>query len=299
LNSSRKFERSRIGFDGRFDYDSTRTSEEQTSGIVQVDKCRSRVFARPKWDYALTQRTDLNAVVSYESVSYDDVDVIPLFNYTNVGGSAGIGYRLTERLNLFTNLSFDRYEANSVDQTTETYAGVVGAGYAVSPTLKIQGAVGGRDSRSESPAAGGGTITEDTTGVVYVASLSKDFVRGRLRFEAERGLVPTGRGELLDTTSLTLGLDYPVTPRWTMVFDARAYRNREPGGEETANDRDFIRAEPQLVYRLTPDIDVAFAYRYRFQDRDVVDGSATSNAVFLTLSYGGRRMPMDDFSLFD
>ncbi len=293
IQASRELERSRFGFDGLFSYDSTETSEEGTSGLLQVNKRRSRLLASPNWRYALTQRLDLDTVVSYETVSYEDVETIPLFNYTFGRGSTGLAYRFSERLQLFSNVSFARYEANAVDQSSDTYGFLVGAEYDVSETWNIRALGGVQYLRSEPP-SDGGTGVDETTGGQFQIRVTKDLEIGQLFLQADQGFVPSGRGTLLETTALAMGLDYALAPRWKLKLDARAFHNSEPGGGESFNDRKFIRLGPRLAYQLTPSTEIDLGYLYRYQDREVLDQTATSNAVFLTLRYSGRRVGIED-----
>lgn len=290
-------ERSRFGLDANFDYDSTRTSEEETTGLVQVDKRRSRFRVRPYWRYALTPRADVNASASYEQVSYEDVDEIPLFDYSFVRGAMGLTYRMTERLDVFSSLSYEDYEASDLDRSADSYGIIGGAEYALSPTLTVRAAAGARYSETEVSVAG--VVEEDdTTGPLFELRVEKEFDLGRLVFSADRRLRPTGRGDLLDTTGLFMRLDYDLAPRLAFQFTGRGYRNRQSGGETSFSDRDFVRAEPRLAYRLGRNTELAVGYRLRYQDREALGDSATSNAVFLTLRYDGRRQPLEDLLSF-
>jgi hypothetical protein len=298
FKSFQQLERTRIGLNGRLRYASTETSEEQTSGIVQVNKGQTLIFLQPSLRYSLTQRTNISAVLSYETVTYEDVETIPLFNYTFATAEAGIRHRLTERLNLVSSLSYDRYEAESVGSSSNTYGITAGAEYEASPTLSIRGYAGLQSSESTVPASDDGTETSNTTGFQFQLRVAKEFDTGKLVVNADQGLLPTGRGTLLDTTSLFLGIDYPVKPRLDLRLAVRTYRNREPGGETSVNNRNFIRLEPKLAYKLTRNTNLELGYLYRFQDRESIDGYATSNAIFLTLRYSGDKYDLYDVAQF-
>ncbi|QVL50310.1 MAG: hypothetical protein KFB96_07705 [Thiocapsa sp.] len=298
FKSFQQLERIRLGLNGRLNYDSTETSEEQTSGLVQVNKRRTRAFLQPSLRYSLTQRTDISAILSYEAVTYEDVENIPLFNFTFGTAEAGIRYRLTERLNLVSSLSYDRYEAESVERSSNTYGITAGAEYEASPTLSVRGYAGTQSSESTGLASDDGTENSNTTGFQFQLRVAKEFDNGKLVLNADQGLIPTGRGTLLDTTSLFLGFDYAIKPRLDLRLAVRTYRNREPGGEASVNNRDFVRLEPKLAYKLTRNTNLELGYQYRFQDRESIDGYATSNAVFLTLRYSGDKYDLYDVAQF-
>lgn len=293
LAGFQQFERSRLGLDADLEFESTDTSEEQTTGIVQVNKLRTRGFLGPQWRYTVTERLYLNLSASYTDVSYEDVGDIPLFNYTLSRGDGGVLYRFTERLDLFTNISYERYEANAIDSSSDTYGFSLGADYDISETSKIR-VSGGFWNSSAEVSAGGGIESSDTTGMSGRVRLTKEFELGKLMFQADHGLIPSGSGSLQNNTSLALRLDYPLTPRWSLNLAARAYRNENSGLGNNSAERDFVRGSPKLVYQLTPNLDLDLGYQYRFQDREQIAGSATSNAVFLSLRYNGRKVPVED-----
>ncbi|RKT47479.1 DUF481 domain-containing protein [Thiocapsa rosea] len=297
LASFRQLERNRIGFDARLEYESTDTSEEQTTGIVQVNKMRTRGFLNPKWRYTITERFYLNLSASYTDVSYEDVGLVPLYNYTLSRGDGGVLYRFNERLNLFTNISYEHYEAKSIDNSSDTYGVAVGADYELTQTTKVRASGGFWSSRADFPVRGG-IESSDTTGMSGQIRLTKEFDVGKLILQADQGLIPSGSGSLLNNTALMFRLDYPLTPRWSLNLAARVYRNEDPGGGTNSFGRDFVRASPTLVYQLTRSLDVDLGYQYRYQDRENVAGSATSDTVFLTLRYNGRRLPAEDFVPF-
>ncbi|WP_139191928.1 hypothetical protein [Thiocapsa roseopersicina] len=285
-----------LGFDTSLDYDSTLTSEEATTGIVQVNKRRSKVFVRPSWRYELTERTTLDAGVSYEDVSYEDVDVIPLTNYTFARASFAVGYQLTERLQLVGQTAYDEYDASEVD-TRSTSVGVeAGLKYLLSETSTIRAAAGIRQSDAQTPTEEG-VIDTTNSGPIFELEWTKDFIVGGIELLAERSLVPSGRGTLLDTTGINLAFNYPITERWTFGLDASGYRNRNPGGEISGNDRDFVNLAPRLERRLTEALRLDLSYRYRWQKREISEDDAVSNAVFLSVTYRWPREPLRRWSL--
>lgn len=285
-----------LGFDTSLDYDSTLTSEEATTGILQVNKRRSKVFVRPSWRYELTERTTLDAGLSYEDVSYEDVDVIPLTNYTFARASFAVGYQLTERLQLVGQTAYDEYDASEVD-TRSTSVGVeAGLKYLLSETSTIRAAAGIRQSDAQTPTEEG-VIDTTNSGPIFELEWTKDFIVGGIELLAERSLVPSGRGTLLDTTGINLAFNYPITERWTFGLDASGYRNRNPGGEISGNDRDFVNLAPRLERRLTEALRLDLSYRYRWQKREISEDDAVSNAVFLSVTYRWPREPLRRWSL--
>ncbi|CRI63010.1 hypothetical protein THIOKS11100023 [Thiocapsa sp. KS1] len=296
LRSRYQLNRHSLGFDANFDYDSTLTSEEATTGIVQVNKRRSLIRVRPSWRYELTERTTLDAGLSYEDVSYEDVDLIPLSNYTFARATLSAGYQITERLQFIAQAAYDDYQASQVD-TQSTSVGVdAGLKYLLSETSSIRAAAGVRQANAQTPTEAG-VVETDNAGPIFELEWIKDFTVGGIELLAERSLVPSGRGTLLDTTGITLAFDYPITERWTFGLDASGYRNRNPGGEISGNDRDFVNVVPRIERRLTEALRLDLSYRYRWQKREISEDDAVSNAVFLSVTYKWPREPLRRWSL--
>lgn len=295
LRSRYQLTRHSFGFDASLDYDSTLTSEEATTGILQVNKRRTRVSVRPSWRYNLTERATLDAGLSYDDVSYEDVGLIPLSNYTFARASLSAGYQLTERLQLIGQIAYDDYQASEIG-TQSTSVGVdAGVTYLSSETSSIRAAAGVRQANAQTPTEEG-VVETDNLGPIFELEWRKKFLVGRMGLLAERSLIPSGRGTLLDTTGITFNFDYPITERWLFGLDASAFRNRNPGGEISGNDRDFINLAPRIERRLTEALRLDLSYRYRWQKREVNEDDALSNAVFLSVTYRWPREPLGRWS---
>lgn len=297
LDSAYRLARHRLGLTARLDYDSTLTSEISTSGLVQVNKRRTRLFARPSWSYELSERAALDLSASYTDVSYEDVERIPLYDYTLAGAGLTGTYLWSERSELFARLNLDRYEAAQVDTRSDTLGLLAGGSYALSETLSLTALAGLRYTRAETPALTGGTDEQSSTGPLVDFSLEKRFEVGHLRLTASQALSPSSTGELLNTTSGGLALAYPVNARWSFVVNAHAYRNRDPAGERDSNDRDYLSIAPRLRHKLSDWWHLEVGYRFRYQHYTERGDEASSNAVFLTLSHTWPSEPVGSWSL--
>lgn len=296
FTSAYQLGRSRFKFDGQLDYDSTLTSEISTSGYVQANKRRERFQLSPSWLYTLSPRTQVETTLSYEAVSYEDVDVIPLFDYSFARAGLTLTHALSERAQAMSRLSFDRYDASQVDTISDSYGFELGASYMLSETTTLTGFAGVRHSRSETP-TWFGIEESDNTGPLFQLTLNRRFEVGQLRLTAARSMLPSSSGTLLDTTSLGVGFDYPIGPRWTFSLDASGYRNRSPDGEQSTNDRDYLSFSPKLSHRLSRSLSVDLSYRYRWQKYDWREDDADSNAVYLGLQYSFVREPLGRASM--
>lgn len=291
ITSSYRLQRQRLGLGLGFDQSSTQTSEEQTSGIVQVNKQRTLMRVSPSWGYSISERTTFDLGVNYTSVSYEDVEQVPLFDYVSTAASGTLSHQWTERLSLIGRLSYDGYDADTVGSDSTAYGFEAGLNYLISETWSVRALAGLRTADAQTLTQNG-VIETQSSGPLFDLELRRDLIVGGFTIGAERSLLPSGTGTLLDTTGLRLSYDRPITPVWTFGASARIYRNRNPGGEVSGNDRDFISIEPSLRRRLSDSLSLDISYRYRQQSRDIEDETADSNAIFVGLSYGWPREPL-------
>jgi hypothetical protein len=292
LRSSYRLDRHRFGLGANLSYLSTQTSELQTSGLVQVNKPQISVLIAPSWGYALSERTNLDLFLSYQDVSYQDVGDIPLFNYVSTNAGATLGYQWSERLQLLAQTSYAGYDARQVDTADSTTYGLqLGARYLLSERTSIRALAGVRYADAQTPTVDG-LVDTSTTGPLFELELQRQFAVGGFSLAAERSLLPSSQGTLLDTTGLRVAFDYPVTPLWSFGLGAQAYRNRNPGGEITSNDRDFISLSPSLRRRLTESLSLDLTYRVNWQTRETGDDDSISNSIFLGLRYTWPRAPL-------
>ena len=289
LDLGYRLERQRFGLKADFDSMSTIDSEVATTGLVQVNRQRNRWEVNPSWGYELSSRSALEVDARYVDVTYDDPQS-PLFrDYTDYRlGTVELGgiYRATERLGLTGRIDYGRYEAKDIDNKYDNMGLLFGAGYAVSERSSLQAEVGLRRTEQTRGGPDGIELTESSSGPTFQVSYRREFeVGGGLRLEGRRQLLPSGSGQVLDTTGLYARVEYPLGARWQVGLGAEAYRNRRPDGRQGLEDRSYASVEPTLAYRLDEYWRLSAGYRFRWQERESVPGEAVSNAVFLTLNW--------------
>jgi len=272
-------ERSEFGLGASFLYDSTLTSEEETTGLVQDRKRRKRFEIAPTWQYDVSERSRLGANFSFVDVSYEDVAQIVLTDYQFARLGLDGEYDLTERAALVGRLGFDRYDPEEqAFGRTESYGAEAGVSYELSERTTLTALGGVRSANTDSGIPGRGD--DSSTGPIFEVGFERDYEPGSIRLVIGRSLLPSGRGELLDTTRAALTVSRPVTERLTASLRAVGVRNRNADEASSFNDRDYLSISPSLRWQLGQSTWLDLSYRYRNQDRDNV-GSADANAVFL------------------
>lgn len=289
--------RSRFSLDGDFDYDSTLTSEVSTSGFVQANKRRQRILLNPSWAYQLTPRMRSEVSLNYQGISYEDVDFIPLFDYSFASAGLTLVYALSERAQLFGRTTFDQYDANQIDTQSLSYGVEAGASYLLTERMSLSTFAGLKSTEAETPTVFGLIDESNNTGPIFSFELTRAYEQGQLSLSLNRALLPSGSGTLLDTTGLGVSFDYRLDPRWQFIVSANGYRNRTPGGETSGNDRDYVSLSPGVRHQLTRSFSLDLSYRYRWQEYSLRDGDASSNALYLSLKYTLPQEPIGRWSV--
>lgn len=295
LESAYQLGRHRLGLAAGFDYDSTLTSEVSTSGWLQTNKRRSRWSLNPSWRYTLSERSSLEADVSYQDVSYEDAGRIALYDYSFAQASTTGSYALTERFNVLGRLSYDQYDAAQVDTASESYGIELGTSYLLSETMTLSTFAGVRHTKSEIP-TWWGYEDDESDGPLFQVAWRDRYEQGDFAVTALRSMMPSGNGTLLDTTGITVALTRSLSPLWSVRFNAEGYRNQVSGSESSSDDRKYLSFSPTISRRLTEAWSVDLSYRYRWQRYDVNADSATSDAVYITVRYSGMEEPLNRWS---
>jgi len=276
-------ERSEFGLGASFLYDSTLTSEEETTGLVQDRKRRKRFEIAPTWQYNVSERARLGANFSFVDVSYEDVPQIVLTDYQFASLGLTGEYDLTERTDLVGRLTFEQYDPEAqVFGRTQSSGAEAGFNYQISERTTLTALGGVRYAETDSGIPG--QEDDSSTGPIFEVELQRDYEPGSIGIVIGRSLLPSGRGRLLDTTRAVLTVSRPVTERLTGRLRVLGVRNRNEAGGATFNDRDYLLIAPGVRWQLGQSTWLDLSYRYRTQDRENV-GSAESNGLFLGFTH--------------
>jgi opacity protein-like surface antigen len=270
-----------LGIDLKLARDTSLISELATTGNIRGNVPRLRAAVSPYWQRRLSERSTLGLSLGYSNVTYDDND-FDLVDYEQTEAEGTYSFRLSERLTLNGTLGAVSYESDD-DESYVSYSASLGAAYAVSETMTVGFFVGPELVRSSGDGDDG---DDESSGAIYGIDVRKEFERGAFGLQLRRGAVPTGEGKPLLQESLSLDFDYRLSPRISFALPASIYRN-EDTGIDSGSDFDrriFFSTEPSLRWRVTQDVVLIAAYRYRYQDEDAT-GATDSNAVFVSLSY--------------
>ena len=111
---------------------------------------------------------------------------------------------------------------------------------------------------------------------------------GNLYFQAQRSLMPSGFGALLETDRLLFGYSRALSETVTLRVSADAYQTLDERliGQD---DRKYASVGPELRWAFSPSFSLGATYRFTAVDRETDSGSAQDNAVGIFISYQPQR----------
>jgi hypothetical protein len=312
VNSYQKTERNDFGANIEVTQDSTLDTElTQTGQVIENRATRFSTILNPSWTRMINEKTRLDLEYQFNRVEYsDEVGQNNLVNYDYNTVSASLIRNLTPRIQGTLSTSFDRYKPET-GLNSDSYAIQAGLTRQHSETLSTSWLAGRRQTNSDTliptgfcvganPGAsfpdctGGfpvqtGTDTDEinNTGATYVASITKTLERGSLGASLSRLATPSGEGELLDTTRLSLTGEHRFTETLRSNLTAEYYKREtivNASGQPVSGDRNFFRIRPSVTWQWQREWLVSGEYQYS-EDENTNGDTATQNAVYLTLTY--------------
>jgi hypothetical protein len=277
-------ERDQFKLNARVDLDSTLTSEESTTGRVDINKRRTRWYLAPSWKRSVTELLSLDLTASYQDVTYDEGEAAGLVDYSYATAGLGADYGLSERTRLLGRVTYAAYDAKQTVNESVTLGLLAGLSHSFSESWSMSAMLGLRRAQIDVLAASG-VEEESSTGNLADISIEKRFEVGSLVLAFSRSLDPSSSGQLLDTRRISLNWNQPITAQWDWNLTISAYQNEQPSGQKNTDERTYWSIAPRITHKIDREWNIVAGYRYRYQEYDNIPGSAEANAVFFTLTY--------------
>lgn len=244
-------------------------------GVVREQIERRSMLVSPYLAYSLTERSQTRVGYTFYGLRYDD-------------DARDAGLQESDSHSVFAQLSREVTPLDTMDVRirashfepeasleSDNYELTVGWQRQISPRLTLGGEIGGRRVESD--------ISNDE-GLVFSLRGSYDTERGRFSGSLQRSVLPSAFGDVVEADRLELSYRRSLSQRATFSFSLRGYETRRDSGNSD-RDRSFLTAAPNLSYALSPTWNVGVGYTYRWTDREDELGSASGNAVSLSLVY--------------
>ena len=276
-------EKDRLLIDGAYIRDNTLVGELQQTGVVNQRTQRNWWNAHPQWKHSLSDRLAVNTEYQYTKASYQNGVQFNLFDYTTNLGSVGLEYQATERDTVTLTGYYLAFQADVVNLDADYYGLQLGLGHDFTDTLRVDLSGGFRNIKSTQTFSGVGTSSTDFVWV-FNASLQKRFERTAASIGFSREINPSGVGLLLQTDHLSLSVRHELTQTMYASVTGDVYWISPTTAAVIPNSRYYF-VQPRLHYRLSEWWTAELSYRHAQVDIDVVNTTATQNAVYLAVTY--------------
>jgi hypothetical protein len=267
FKATRKFERTKLGLDFLFRRDGLlRTvtviedprnvgidpDESVDNSVVTENVRRLRTVVRPKFDYQLTERSNMGLRYLFNNTNYNDNENTGLTDFKNQSITGTFQTQVTEKNTILALVSGSRFDSDS-GNTTDNIELQVGVSYDFDETTNVGFTLGGRHTKFD-------TSTANTSNDGFVARLRASKLGGltKFSFRLERRLSPSGIGDEVETNELNFNLTRRLSPLLLFSLRSRGFEN-------------------DWYFETT--------YQYTRQKRYNTPDSADSNSVFVSINY--------------
>ncbi|HVI52548.1 MAG TPA: hypothetical protein VM661_15165 [Candidatus Sulfotelmatobacter sp.] len=271
------------------DYDTTRTSEWNTSGRNVAGIRRTAYQLAPQWSFSPTPVDLLSFSGSYASNIYSNTTLYT--NYDTYSFSPSLTHVFDPQNSGVLALQTSRYQTTSGSQVSFNGVGFTGGWrYLASPTLTLSGDLGmqrNEGSFTNQP----GTLTYDMTAD---ASATWKGQQDTLSLTATRSTVPQASGTEAETTSFTFSDLHQLSPRLDTQWNATYQFSDYPGSSSGTQyvQKSYANFNPHLIYHLTEEVKIDLSYLFKTQVMETLgnqtggsQSSAHSQAVLLSFIY--------------
>jgi hypothetical protein len=279
------------------------------TGLFTQNTSSDTKTVSPTWTWLVTELTQLQLAYSQSDVSYVNGESSGLFDYH----SSSLSAKLTKQFDISTQIflspaySVFRVPATTFESKTTSYQ--VGITRTFSETMNGTFSVGGRNTSSEQtvssipsiPLSSGPSVCaffglppnclevktfSRNSSSIFSANLEKQFETVHLTAVVSRSFDAAAIGQQVQTDLASFSLSRPFTAKLTGNLATSGYKiSSETGGVSGADNRRIYQIEPSLRWQWAPEWNLDAGYRYTHLQRVSETTAATSNVVYLTLTY--------------
>jgi len=348
--------RNTFGFTAGYDRESTLTSELDVTGQTQDNVPRTTWSISPEWQHNISETKYIQVNYSHREVFYEEEDIITADNtsrnrrytdYTYDIVSLSFYHQWNDQLLNYMTAGWSRFAVPEDNNETDEYTVQVGLEYDISETWSASLMGGGRYTLTELGAVNGpeppgivgildennrliGTdivdpdarpaFSDSQLGLVFSFGTKKQFETGNIGASYSRSTSPTGNGNLQTVDRFDVIYLYKITQHLHFLLDGGIRITKATADENStrdSRDRTYYSVSPSLRWQFNRQLSLSGGYRYRRQERDIVDDddtatanniqntenivqntiedTAQSHTIFLTLKYQWDAFTKQDF----
>jgi hypothetical protein len=265
--------------DPELDDPSNITGED--TGLVLLGGDRDMIWLRPDWNWRLSGVTSLSTSLEVFDVSYDDVFLDLLADYTD----AKLEFSLSRAFSPVTRGlligSARKYENSDERNEFDGYSVMAGFDRALSEKVDLRVLVGAETA--EFTASSLDKETEWVADVSLVRRLETISVLAQYRrsIQANGAAIPLVRDDFF------LNFRRQLSEKVTASLGARVYRSKVLASDSD-DSRDYIQLRGSIGWNFTPTLSLEFDYRHSIINRGILIGErADSNRVSVWFVYRG------------
>jgi len=266
---------------GGFAYDTTRTSEIESSGNNVAGVRHYGISILPEFGYNITEAQQIVVNANYIASFYDSTDQFT--NFQSYGISPKYLYSFTLRDTGFVALQASHFDTLSgEDSTGDSVGPYVGWIHHFSDRFTTTADVGYHIIHNKSDSDGSNwdndyfydfALTYGEVGDPDVATIS-----------VRRQLVPQSSAQQVTQTAVSVKETHNFTPRLAGVLNL-TYHTQDYSLSKDGHLKDYFEGSAALQYNVTRELVVSSSYRYRQETQFGESGTAKGHTVLLTITY--------------
>ena len=255
------------------------TGSTVDQGSVEQQVRRYDVGVNPSVEYRVTERTSTTLGYGYQRLDYHNGTQAGLEDSKTNFVSFEVRHDLSEVSAVRLSTRAGKFEPEN-GSNTDAYGVTVGWLHRFSETAGGSIDVGANQSDRDD---------ETSYGLSLNVRGYRNTELGRLYFQAQRSLMPSGFGALLETDRLLFGYSRALSDTVDLTLSADAYQTNSTNGSSDNDDRKYASVGPELRWAFSPNFSLGATYRFTWVDRESDSGSAQGNAVGIFISYQPQR----------
>ena len=268
------YETGQFGVTALLNDQSTRVSEFTDSGLVSGDNTKKSRSMSVNWLNRLSDRTSLTLAGVATNVTFDGLNTTGLVNYRNESINTKLSYILSEKTEIFTQLSFSQYKPEDVNSlNSETKSIDFGLIWNANEKLNVTASAGVNETKSES------NIQSTSNNKSWQALLSMQYttLRTNSHLSISRSQSPGSTGSINETNQFAAGWLYNLSEKEEIALDVRWVQNLTQNKSETKS----------LTAKYTRQISLSWDFSLSATHRNSDNGlfSVSSNSVMASIIY--------------
>jgi hypothetical protein len=251
---------------------------EADSGRVVQRNRRDLYHIAPSFSYDITQRYRLQLDAHYLRADFDKQFAGAQQDFSEAGGSAGIGFMTSPRSTVYVRGLVSQYETTT---TTDAYGGAFEWTTDFSPTSRAYFMLGLQQTEPER-----GPSDSNFIGGIGGRWNTQ---RNAIFVDLTRSVGPAAAGTVVERHQLRLKLDHDISQRFVLSLGARGSRDEEIDNAGTYPTRKYAIGEVGLEWRWLRSLALTASYNYRWQDYADEPESRDGSSFLIGLVYEPRR----------